>query len=139
MDAVRALGFGQVVNELQRSCERRIGLPMSVAAPHDFRRLSQVVDSARPVGAPLEVVCQLGRDVLHPPRVHRCEPLANPTMPFRSAYPRLPVIENLPVHYMHKFVALGHAAVGTRLSARPFGDVMPARQLLACSMRRQWQ
>src|SRR6202789_1002230 len=41
-----------------------------------------------------------------------------------------PVIENLPVHHMHEFVALGHAAVGMRLSARPFDDVMPARQLL---------
>ena len=31
---------------------------------------------------------------------------------------------------MHEFVALGHAAIGMRLSARPFDDVMPARQLL---------
>src|SRR6202789_3037014 len=41
-----------------------------------------------------------------------------------------PVIETLPVHHMHEFVALGHAAVGMRLSARPVDDVTPARQLL---------
>src|ERR1700678_2739878 len=107
---------------------------MSGAAPRDFRRLSQVVDSARPVGALLEVVCQLGHDFLHPPRVHRCETLANPTMKFRSASRRLSIVENLAVQHMHERVALGQAAVGKRMSTRPFHYMTPPRQLLIKSL-----
>src|ERR1700722_1470478 len=103
---------------------------MSVAAPRDFRRLSQGVDSARPVGALLEVVCQLGHDVLHPPRVHRCETLANLTMQFRPASRHLSIIENLAVQRMHERVALSRVAVWKRMGTRPFHYMTPPRQLL---------
>jgi outer membrane protein, multidrug efflux system len=43
---------------------------MSVAAPRDIRGQLQVFDRARPVGSLLEVVGQLGRDLLHLLRVY---------------------------------------------------------------------
>jgi hypothetical protein len=102
---------------------------MSIAASRDLRRLLQVVDGPGPVGGLLEVVGQLGNDFLHPLRVQRGQPLADLPMQPRSATRQLSVIENLAVQCVDEFVALGHAAVGKRLGARPLHDVMPARQL----------
>src|ERR1700677_1093204 len=103
------LGLGQVAHQLESSCEYRIGLLMSIAASRDLRRLLQVVDGPRPVGGLLEVIGQLGHDVLYALRVHRGQTLAELTMKRGPASRQLPVVENLPVQRVDEFVALGHA------------------------------
>src|SRR5277367_1675652 len=94
----RTFGFGQAAHQLERSCEYRIGLPISIAVSRDLRRLLQVV------GGLLEVVGQLGHDVFYPQRVHRGQTLAELTMKPGPASRQLSVIENLAVQRMHEFV-----------------------------------
>src|ERR1700679_552821 len=103
---------------------------MSIATACALRRPLQGVDRSRPVAGLLEVVNQLGRDFFHPLGVRGGQTLANETMQSGSASGWLAVIENLAVQYMREGVALGHAAVGESMGARPFHDVMRAGQLL---------
>src|ERR1700678_3715436 len=120
-----------MTRQLNRVLQSGCGLAGRVAEPSSFRYQPRVFDGARPIAALLKMMRELGRHFARICREDLLQPLPPAVVQLCPPSRNQPAIEGLPVQFVDKLVAPGHASVWQFLKCGRTDTPLPARQSFA--------